>query len=306
MGILRANVQEHGRIVPVQLSLRVRAGGPEKMRGQQPDATVSGVLRAGQERHEDGLQVPEPGGGGERDLGQRHGLPLRVQHAVLVGRQAEEDPVDAAAGREEVRPGRERDAGGDHVAGDVGTRVGGGGLGEQQAVRGGRGRAESGRVRAERPVARDRAQQQPDQPVGHRAGPHAGVHVHRGREPAGPGQHGRRRHESDRHGRRVQGVRGVRGHPRRPPVLVRLAVGLHRDGGLRRQRQAPDTQGASGPVAVSAGRVRKPGVLVGRHETGLAQREQVRPDHGLVRLQEPGHQRSEIGENRPPVGAERR
>jgi len=89
----------------VQLLSRVRADGPEKVRGQQPNATVPGILRPGQEHHENGFQVPEPGGGGQRDVGQRHGLPLRVQHAVLVRREAKEDQVGKAAGRRQVRAG---------------------------------------------------------------------------------------------------------------------------------------------------------------------------------------------------------
>lgn len=48
----------------MQLLSRVRADGSEEVRGQQPDATVPGVLRPGQEHHENGFQVPEPGGGG--------------------------------------------------------------------------------------------------------------------------------------------------------------------------------------------------------------------------------------------------
>jgi len=49
----------------------------------------------------------------------------------------------------------------------VGANIAGGRLGRQQAVCGGRRGPEGGRVRAERPVARDRAEQQSDQPVGH-------------------------------------------------------------------------------------------------------------------------------------------
>jgi len=204
----------------VQLLSRVHADRTEKVRSQQPDTTVPGVLRPGQKHHENGLQVPKPGGGGQRDVGQRHGLPLRVQHAVLVGREAEEDQVSEVAGRGQVRAGWQRHAARDHVAGNVGTHFGGGGLGRQQTVRSGRCWPEGGRVRAERPVARDRAEQQLDQSVGHRARSHPRVHVHSGRQPVNPRQHGRRRHQSHSHRRCVQGVRRFGRHTRQAVVLV--------------------------------------------------------------------------------------
>lgn len=97
MGILRTAVQEHGGFVHVQLLFRLRTDGQEKVRGQQPDATVPGVLRPRQEHHENGLQVPEPSGGRECHVRQWHGLPLRVQHALLVRRQTEESEGRAAA-----------------------------------------------------------------------------------------------------------------------------------------------------------------------------------------------------------------
>lgn len=106
MGILRTVVQEHGRFVRVQLLSRIRADGEEEVRGQQPDTTVPSVFRAGQVHHENGLQVPEPNGRGERDVGQWHGLSLRVEHVVLVGREIEEDQVRSTVGREKVRSGR--------------------------------------------------------------------------------------------------------------------------------------------------------------------------------------------------------
>lgn len=209
MGILRTAVREHERFVRVRLPRRLRAGGPEAVRGQWPGAAVPGVLRAGQGRGADGLQVPEPDGGGERDGGQWHGLLFRAQCAVLVGREAAEGADGPADGR--IPGGRRQDvvrtrrfrgpagAGRVHVARHVGARVGGRRLGGQQAVRGGRRRPEGGRVRGERPVARGRAQQQPDQPVGHSARPDARLHV-RGRwQPAGPGRHGRRRRPAHRH-----------------------------------------------------------------------------------------------------------
>lgn len=188
----------------------------------------------------------------------------------------------------------------------MGTRFGGRGLGGQQTVRGGRYRAEDRRVRVERPVARDRVEQQPDQPVGHRARSDAGLHVRGRRQSADPGQHGRQRDQADRHGRGVQGVRRGRGHNERAVVLVRLAVGLRGDGRLRWQRPTSDIARAAGAVAVAIGRVREQGVLVGRYQTGHTQRQQVRPDHRFVRVQEPGDQGPEICENRPLVGPERR
>lgn len=188
----------------------------------------------------------------------------------------------------------------------MGTHIGGRGLDRTQAVRRGWRGPEDRRVRAERPVARDRPEQQPDQPVGHSAGPHPRIHVHRRRQPADQGQHGRQRHQGDRHGRRVQGFGRVRRHTGQPAILVRLAAGLHRNRGLRWQRPASDPERASGTVAVPALGVREQGILVGWHQTGYTERQQVRSHNRIVRIQEPRHQGPEIRENRPFAGPERR
>jgi len=85
----------------------------------------------------------------------------------------------------------------------VGTDIGGGRLGREQAVRRGRGGPEDRRVRTERQVARGRVEQQPNQPIGYSSGPHPGVHVYSRWQPVDPSHNGRQRHQSDRHGRRV-------------------------------------------------------------------------------------------------------
>lgn len=205
------------------------------MRGQQWGRVTASVLRSRRRCAEGGPEVQEPNAGGREHGGRRRGLPLRVQHAVLAGREPQVGQVGPVTGHQgRVRAGKV--ARGD-LAGrpGAGPRVDGRGLGRPQAVRGRRAGPENrrGRAKARRPVALRGAQQQPDRPVGHSVGPHARVRVRGRRQPAGPRQHGWHGHQGDRHRGRVPGVRRGRGHPRAARVLVRLAAEPHRDRGLR-------------------------------------------------------------------------
>lgn len=227
----------------------------------------------------------------EHDERRRTRLPLPARAALLVRSGHEEDlhgPArqhdgDAAAGGEARREeGEGRQAGqagqagregGEHVRhlgpDRLAARRHRRRLDRRQAVRGRRARQQDRRVRAGRPLARDRREQQHVRADGPGARPHSGPHVRDGGEPPVPRQHGRLQDEGPRHGGHLQGVRsrGRRGHEAR--VLVRLAARLRRDGRLRGARPLPrGARRRERAGRVPSRRLRAHRLLDGRHQAG--------------------------------------